>query len=199
MLRRQRRAFRHFPSLSGALPCNLVRRLRIWDPPFHLLLGRHDGYGSPRPISGLTESSVTPFMVSPPSLTRLRGAEFYTPGPASPPSKSGLINWAEEPLCPHADSAVVVEVNHSPFARSDSSQRITFSDMARMAGRPQTVGDLHHLRSRLCPEKVVADCATSQFDEMYAVPESFLEIEVRKPMTHGQCHFSASLLSPHSS
>ena len=24
-----------------------------------------------------------------------------------------------------------------------------------------------------------------QFDEMYAVPESFLEIEVRNPMTHG--------------
>lgn len=26
---------------------------------------------------------------------------------------------------------------------------------------------------------------TVQFDEMYAVPESFLEIEVRNPMTHG--------------
>ena len=25
-----------------------------------------------------------------------------------------------------------------------------------------------------------------QFDEMYAVPESFLEIEVRNPMTHGE-------------
>lgn len=25
----------------------------------------------------------------------------------------------------------------------------------------------------------------TQFDEMYAVPESFLEIEVRNPMTHG--------------
>jgi sorting nexin-3/12 len=25
----------------------------------------------------------------------------------------------------------------------------------------------------------------TQFDEMYAVPESFLEIEVKKPMTHG--------------
>lgn len=24
-----------------------------------------------------------------------------------------------------------------------------------------------------------------QFDEMYAVPESFLEIEVRNPLTHG--------------
>lgn len=33
--------------------------------------------------------------------------------------------------------------------------------MARMAGRPQT------------------------FDEMYSVPESFLEIEIRNPMTHG--------------
>jgi hypothetical protein len=27
--------------------------------------------------------------------------------------------------------------------------------------------------------------ADKQFDEMYAVPESFLEIEVRNPMTHG--------------
>lgn len=54
-----------------------------------------------------------------------------------------------------------IQVTHSPFARSDSSQRMTFSDMARMAGRPQT------------------------FDEMYAVPESFLEIEVRNAMTHG--------------
>ena len=27
--------------------------------------------------------------------------------------------------------------------------------------------------------------ANHQFDEMYAVPESFLEIEVRNPMTHG--------------
>ncbi|WOO85001.1 Sorting nexin-3 [Vanrija pseudolonga] len=53
------------------------------------------------------------------------------------------------------------DATHSPFARVDSSQRITFSDMARLAGRPQT------------------------FDEMYAVPESFLEIEVRNPLTHG--------------
>ncbi|WWC64087.1 sorting nexin-3 [Kwoniella dejecticola CBS 10117] len=54
-----------------------------------------------------------------------------------------------------------VEVTHSPFVRTDSSARMTFTDMARMAGRPQT------------------------FDEMYAVPESFLEIEIRNPMTHG--------------
>ncbi|WVR09108.1 sorting nexin-3 [Kwoniella sp. DSM 27419] len=54
-----------------------------------------------------------------------------------------------------------VEVTHSPFVRTDSSARLTFSEMARMAGRPQT------------------------FDEMYAVPESFLEIEIRNPMTHG--------------
>lgn len=33
----------------------------------------------------------------------------------------------------------VVEVTHSPFARSDSSQHISFNDMARLAGRPQTV------------------------------------------------------------
>ena len=35
------------------------------------------------------------------------------------------------------DPAVVV--NHSPFARTTSSQGLTFSEMARMAGRPQTV------------------------------------------------------------
>ena len=62
-----------------------------------------------------------------------------------------------------------VEVTHSPFVRTESSQRITFTDMARLAGRPQT------------------------FEEMYAVPESFLEIEIRKPMTHG-----ASLIIPES-
>jgi hypothetical protein len=34
-----------------------------------------------------------------------------------------------------------------------------------------------------------------KFDEMYAVPESFLEIEVRNPLTHGEClvyHVDAS-------
>ncbi|KAL0247659.1 sorting nexin-3 [Cryptococcus tetragattii IND107] len=54
-----------------------------------------------------------------------------------------------------------VQVTHSPFIRTDSSQAVSFTDMARMAGRPQT------------------------FDEMYSVPESFLEIEIRNPMTHG--------------
>lgn len=29
-----------------------------------------------------------------------------------------------------------------------------------------------------------------QFDEMYAPPESFLEIEVRNPQTHGMYPFS---------
>ncbi|ODN74598.1 sorting nexin-3 [Cryptococcus amylolentus CBS 6039] len=54
-----------------------------------------------------------------------------------------------------------VQVTHSPFVRTDSSQNVSFSEMARMAGRPQT------------------------FDEMYSVPESFLEIEIRNAMTHG--------------
>ncbi|OWZ70744.1 sorting nexin-3 [Cryptococcus neoformans] len=56
---------------------------------------------------------------------------------------------------------LIVQVTHSPFIRTDSSQAVSFTDMARMAGRPQT------------------------FDEMYSVPESFLEIEIRNPMTHG--------------
>ncbi|KAF8322186.1 PX-domain-containing protein [Clavulina sp. PMI_390] len=43
----------------------------------------------------------------------------------------------------------------SPFARS------TFDDASRLQGRAQTI------------------------EEMYSVPESFLEIEVRNPQTHG--------------
>lgn len=43
----------------------------------------------------------------------------------------------------------------SPFARS------TFDDTSRLAGRAQTI------------------------EEMYSVPEGFLEIEVRNPQTHG--------------
>ncbi|KIS00020.1 hypothetical protein L804_02657 [Cryptococcus deuterogattii 2001/935-1] len=31
-----------------------------------------------------------------------------------------------------------VQVTHSPFIRTDSSQAVSFTDMARMAGRPQT-------------------------------------------------------------
>ncbi|GMK55299.1 hypothetical protein CspeluHIS016_0203550 [Cutaneotrichosporon spelunceum] len=53
------------------------------------------------------------------------------------------------------------DATHSPFERSEPSENLTFSEMARIAGRPQT------------------------FEEMYAVPESFLEIEVRNPLTHG--------------
>nr|XP_019005688.1 sorting nexin-3 [Kwoniella mangroviensis CBS 8507]OCF69149.1 sorting nexin-3 [Kwoniella mangroviensis CBS 8507] len=68
---------------------------------------------------------------------------------------SGGAGYGQTPQSPP------VEVTHSPFVRTDSSARLTFSEMARMAGRPQT------------------------FDEMYAVPESFLEIEIRNPMTHG--------------
>ncbi|WVW79277.1 sorting nexin-3 [Kwoniella bestiolae CBS 10118] len=67
----------------------------------------------------------------------------------------GGAGYGQQPQSPP------VEVTHSPFVRTDSSARLTFSEMARMAGRPQT------------------------FDEMYAVPESFLEIEIRNPMTHG--------------
>lgn len=33
----------------------------------------------------------------------------------------------------------IVQVTHSPFIRTDSSQAVSFTDMARMAGRPQTV------------------------------------------------------------
>jgi sorting nexin-3/12 len=56
---------------------------------------------------------------------------------------------------------------HSPFARSDAADN-------NIAGRPQTVSS-HECDSTL----------TIQFEEMYAVPESFLEIEVRNPLTHG--------------
>ena len=52
--------------------------------------------------------------------------------------------------------------------------------MARLAGRPQTVSTGHP------SPPITRFCETDeQFDEMYAVPESFLEIEIRNPMTHG--------------
>jgi hypothetical protein len=50
--------------------------------------------------------------------------------------------------------------------------------MARLAGRPQTVSFIFHFH-------MIYDKLIEQFDEMYAVPESFLEIEIRNPMTHG--------------
>lgn len=49
-------------------------------------------------------------------------------------SSSRLPIWSIRPMLTKA-----VEVTHSPFARSDSSQHISFNDMARLAGRPQTV------------------------------------------------------------
>lgn len=67
-------------------------------------------------------------------------AEQYSPGPQSPPSELHVLSMSEE----RKDGlklTFTVEVTHSPFARSDSSQRLTFTDMARMAGRPQTVSD----------------------------------------------------------
>ncbi len=55
-----------------------------------------------------------------------------------------------------------------------------------MAGRPQTVSSLSSCPLRYALRFVgIMLKWTVQFDEMYAVPESFLEIEVRNPMTHG--------------
>lgn len=67
----------------------------------------------------------------------------------------------------------------SPFARA-----ATFED-ARLTGREQTVS----LVCLLSPDRDGRDCfslTTSQIEEMYSVPESFLEIEVRNPQTHGK-------------
>ncbi|OXB36418.1 sorting nexin-3 [Cryptococcus neoformans] len=108
-----------------------------------------------------------------------QSAAAAAPPPQSPPGRSNvyLVNGARNPKASTWKSEKVltsatvfpgafffffiVQVTHSPFIRTDSSQAVSFTDMARMAGRPQT------------------------FDEMYSVPESFLEIEIRNPMTHG--------------
>jgi hypothetical protein len=65
----------------------------------------------------------------------------------------------------------------SPFARSSA-----FED-SLSAGREQTVSP------RLSPLTSCAiehEQASLQIEEMYSVPESFLEIEVRNPQTHGE-------------
>jgi hypothetical protein len=115
-------------------------------------------------------------------------AEYYVPGPGSPPSKlaSGRLPASinTDVLCP------TVEVHHSPFAR-------TFSDFGKAYTKPQTVSYLHqpkvgyrrtHFKCRLT--------IAIQFDEMYAPPESFLEIEVRNPQTHGETNFCLSPILP---
>ena len=63
----------------------------------------------------------------------------------------------------------------SPFARSGF-------DETRIAGREQTVCPLS-LPPPLVPW--LNDNSGVQIEEMYSVPESFLEIEVRNPQTHG--------------
>ena len=68
----------------------------------------------------------------------------------------------------------------SPFARS------TFDDSTRLSRRVQTVGIVIGTQSkRCCAETAVGDVLYIQIEEMYSVPESFLEIEVRNPQTHG--------------
>ncbi|OCF35517.1 sorting nexin-3 [Kwoniella heveanensis CBS 569] len=133
------------------------------------------GYGSPGQVQGQGQG----FSSLPPQQQQGYQSNPYGPGPGAgngngsgpgaggyqtspqqgyfntPQHSQGQGGYGGQPQSPP------VEVTHSPFVRTDSSARLTFSEMARMAGRPQT------------------------FDEMYAVPESFLEIEVRNPMTHG--------------
>ena len=68
----------------------------------------------------------------------------------------------------------------SPFARSSA-----FED-SLSAGREQTVSHrLVHLTS--CA--IEHEQASLQIEEMYSVPESFLEIEVRNPQTHGELEY----------
>jgi sorting nexin-3/12 len=65
----------------------------------------------------------------------------------------------------------------SPFARSGF-------DETRIAGREQTVCPIVIYR-RYSPRLTAHDNPGVQIEEMYSVPESFLEIEVRNPQTHG--------------
>lgn len=79
----------------------------------------------------------------------------------------------------------------SPFARS------TGFETSLLAGREQTVS--------LCPLTLMTAVGSFlvQIEEMYSIPESFLEIEVRNPQTHGpfgllvihQQHFSLNPFS----
>ncbi|KAG9093183.1 Sorting nexin-3 [Ceratobasidium sp. 370] len=70
----------------------------------------------------------------------------------------------------------MTSVTPSPFARSadltgpNPFARSTFDDSTRLTGREQTV---------------LSVVVVWQIEEMYSVPESFLEIEVRNPQTHG--------------
>ena len=70
----------------------------------------------------------------------------------------------------------------SPFARSSAFEE------PRLQGREQTV--CQSLLPLLNPTK----CRLTQIEEMYSVPESFLEIEVRNPQTHGAHSSHASVL-----
>ena len=67
----------------------------------------------------------------------------------------------------------------SPFARSSAF------DEPRLTSREQTV----RIKIRnyiLYPQPTVNETyVCPQIEEMYSVPESFLEIEVRNPQTHG--------------
>ena len=80
----------------------------------------------------------------------------------------------------------------SPFARS------SVFDEPLLGGREQTVSAPAVLcvglvliagapRRPRPPARAVARCGCGQIEEMYSVPESFLEIEVRNPQTHGAC------------
>lgn len=61
----------------------------------------------------------------------------------------------------------------SPFARSSAFEE------PRLSGREQTV------RIRIWTHISETYVVFLQIEEMYSVPESFLEIEVRNPQTHG--------------
>ena len=80
----------------------------------------------------------------------------------------------------------------SPFARS------SVFDEPRLGGREQTVRRLRSLRARWSTETEASDDGPRlwQIEEMYSVPESFLEIEVRNPQTHGECPHRQLRASP---
>ncbi|WWC73153.1 sorting nexin-3 [Kwoniella pini CBS 10737] len=128
----------------------------------------NQGYSSPPPQQQQNQYSSQGFQSpnvnfgqqqewpqSPPPQQQQSGQGYQQNPQSAQQGYFGQGGYNQQPQSPP------VEVTHSPFVRTDSSARLTFTDMARMAGRPQT------------------------FDEMYAVPESFLEIEIRNPMTHG--------------
>lgn len=71
----------------------------------------------------------------------------------------------------------------SPFARSNA-----FEDWTVSAGRDMSVS---RFVSTLVREPENA-CFLFQVEEMYSIPESFLEIEVRNPQTHGEQLFALS-------